>query len=152
MSIRRAFRDGQVFSTHAVLASFGIRGQTDVACLHACSDDPGREPATYVNSPSHRTDPRARDEDRGCKRFSGERAQSMVRALGWASRRYGVDEWAPCPMDANAMIPRTVREAALAYASEVARRAQEALLDLDATSPWIGGYSAGASTTRPSKR
>jgi hypothetical protein len=55
-------------------------------------------------------------------------------------------------MDADAMIPRTVREAALAYAGELDRQAREAVLDLDATSPWIGGYSTGSSTTRPSKR
>jgi len=120
MGSRAMLRAGRIFSTHDILVSFGIRGSTDVACFYARISEPlGMVPGCYIYSPSHRTDPQARRHDHRCKTFVGERSESMPRALAWASRRYGVTEWAPCPLDAYAMIPRVVREAALTCVREL---------------------------------
>lgn len=63
---------------------------------------------TRVWSPFFKTDPEAHWSDHGSKTFSGNRTRSLPRALEWATKEYGIEEWS-----GNAMrdkVPAVVHE------------------------------------------
>lgn len=110
--VREALRAAGIFNTWGVLSEFGIAGVDDVALMYYPSD---RTTVCGVRatSPSHETAPGSRH---GRKLFVGNRDRSMPEAVAWAAERYGIKEWAPCPMDPATKIPLAVRRRALAFA------------------------------------
>lgn len=109
------FRAAGIFNTWDILRRFGKPGR-DVGCLYHVS-----EPrscmchGTKIFSPSHKTEPGGAWYNYDCKFFIGRRADSMPRAIKWASEKYGIDEWNTCPMDPSAKIPSEVRQEAMKF-------------------------------------
>lgn len=116
--LRDRFRAAGIFNTYQILERFAKPGR-DVACLYHTS-----EPrscmchGTKIFSPSHKTDPGGAWYNYDCKFFIGRRVDSMLRAIAWASKKYGIAEWDACPMDPSARIPREVRQTALKFLKE----------------------------------
>jgi hypothetical protein len=105
-------RAAGIINTWDILTKFAAEG-LDVAC-----DFSGKGPArsyecakTRVWRPKHKTDPNAAWYDYGRKTFVGTREESMPLALKWASEKYGITQWVPCPTDRNAKIPKEVLDA-----------------------------------------
>lgn len=105
----------QIRNVYELLARFADKGK-DVACTYS----PGHSRTfqtrgTQVCSPSHKTDPGGHWLDYGRKTFNGPQEESMPQAMDWASKKYGIDEWVPSPINPRSdKVPRAVRERALA--------------------------------------
>lgn len=118
MTVRDRLRSLKLYNTHDLLVRFGDRGR-DVAVFYYPGEARGLCYRAAVYSPSHRTDPHSAWYDQKQKTFSGPRRESVPAAIAWASARYGVEDWAVCPLDPSAKIPQYVRDRALATAKEV---------------------------------
>lgn len=107
-----------IFNTHELLKRFGVKGK-DVAVSY-CPPLPRMVQAarSYVYSPSHKTDEQAGWYDYGRKAFIGKQAESMPRALAWASELYEIDEWAPDPTSRGSKVPKYVADAARAAVND----------------------------------
>ncbi len=106
-----ALRALRIYNDHALLKRFGEKGR-DVWLGYS---PPGRAEAqkTRVMSPSHKTDPKAHWTNDGCKTFVGRRAESMPKAMAWASANYRVDEWVSSPLfGVTHQLPKYVVDAA----------------------------------------
>ena len=106
-------REAGVVNTHDLLKRFGTPGVDDVAVVYYPAEDRGPCARASVYSPSHETDPDAAWYDYKQKTFVGLRAKSVPRARAWASERYRVAEWAPCPTGRGAWVPAHLRRRAL---------------------------------------
>lgn len=99
----------KVYNTYELLLRFDAT-QKAVACQYVTAFPRG----TRVWSPRFATDPKAHWTHHGRKLFYDKRSVSMPKALAWATREYGITEWAADPTDPNTKIPKAVRDAALA--------------------------------------
>ena len=95
-----------IYNDHRLLQLYGRKGQDVFVYYHP--SDKMRSGRTLVSSPSHKTDPRAYWLDNGAKSFFGNRAESMPKALAWASETYQIDEWVPSPFGGGAKVPAYV--------------------------------------------
>ena len=98
-----ALRERGIHNTYDLLRKFGEQGR-DVAVDYSQSDRM-RLGGAHVWSPTFRTNPDAHWLDYGKKRFSGRRAESLPAAKAWASEKYGIEEWSPCPCIHGAYVP-----------------------------------------------
>lgn len=111
-----ALRAHRIINTSDLLKAFGVKGQ-DVAIMYHTRQPRGAgAPQSVVYSPSHKTNPQSAWYDYGQKAFVGNRADSMPLAIAWASKVYGVKEWATCPTDPTSKVPQYVRDAAEEFA------------------------------------
>lgn len=113
------FRALHIVNAYDLLRKFGVKGKTDI-CVSYRPRPSGRMGICEINkttvySPSHKTNPDAHWTDRGCKTFIGNRSESMPAALDWTTKRYGISEWAPSPIDGADKVPASVRKAALQF-------------------------------------
>jgi len=99
-----------VYNTHDMLTHFRVRGISPIACVYFQSETM-RSGRSAVFSPFRKSDPDAPWYNYGKKTFVGKRAESMPKAIAWATEQYGIEEWAPCPFG-GAYIPKAVLAAA----------------------------------------
>jgi hypothetical protein len=111
--LARALRDHHVINTWDVLMKFAPP-ELRVAVQYKKGN--GRavsNPRSQVWKPGVVTDPTAAWYDHGNKTFLGVMDQSLPAAIAWASGKYGIKDWVPCPTDPMCTkIPKAVREAA----------------------------------------
>lgn len=108
-----------VLNMHYMLKTWGKPRVDDIGLRYSVPPSRSMKPrGTDVHSPSHQTDPKSHWMDYGRKFFGGPRAQSMPAAEAWASEKYGIAEWAPCPFGGR--IPATVRARMLAALKKAA--------------------------------
>lgn len=106
------------YNTYGLLATFSDKGQ-DVGCSYSPPEPRAcRGHTARVFSPSHQTDPGSAWYEHGMKTFVGRISESLPAAMAWASEKYGVREWVPCPFNRSARIPAIVRKRALAALKE----------------------------------
>ena len=121
-----ALRDMRVFSDHALLVRFGVRGKTDVCLIYYPAVPRSVQPSkTSVYSPSHRTKPDAAWYNNGCKTFVGTLRVSMPKAMAWATERYGIERWVNSPFGRSSKVPKAVLDAARRAVREAAQAAPQ---------------------------
>lgn len=104
----------RIHNDHNLLRQFG-----DIGKNIAVSYRPGQEGRmgvahcnkTVVHSPSFKTDPKSHWSDYGCMSFTGNRSESMPKALAWATETYGITEWVPSPFGGS-KLPKSVLDKA----------------------------------------
>ena len=114
--LREGLRALRIFNNHGLLSYFGKDGG-DVAIEYSHSGTV-RPRGSRVWSPSRAMDPDAHFFEYGAKWFSGKQADSMPKAIEWASARTGVTGWATSPFGGK--VPKVVVDAALAAVKEKA--------------------------------
>jgi len=108
-------RELGIYNVSGMLERFAEKGKDVACCFTPWAAREMRGNVTHVYSPSHKTNPEAHWMDRGRKAFYGNRKRSMPEAVAWATKQYGVSDWAPCPTDPQSVrIPKVVRERAMA--------------------------------------
>ena len=121
--ISDALRTLKVFNTWEVLKQFSLAKRRAVAVQYLRAESRACIPSrVHVWSPYFDTDKKAHWHDNRKKTFSlfgKDRKQAMAEACEWASEKYGIAEWAVCPMDRSTLIPKETRLAALAAAKAV---------------------------------
>lgn len=101
-----------IHNTHDLLIEFGEKGR-DVAVSYTSAEGRMvRASGTSVFSPTFKTDPTAGWYNYGNKTFVGLRSESLEVTKKWASEKYGIEEWKPCPLIRGDYIPVYVFEAA----------------------------------------
>lgn len=109
-ALREQFK---IFNTHGLLSKFGDKDR-DIAVSYTAPDQRSvMANGSAVWSPSFKTDPQSAWYDHGKRTFVGNRAESMPRALKWATETYGITDWAPCPFG-GAKVPKYVLDRAKA--------------------------------------
>lgn len=108
-----------VHNNHELLKRFAKRGKG--VCVSFRGDGPMGIPnaATLVWSPRFRVDPSAHFMDHGARAFDGRKRDTEPLAVAWASKQYGITEWATSPFGGK--IPKAAKDAAVKAAREAER-------------------------------
>lgn len=111
------FRALGVFNTHEFALRFGTKGVDDYVVTYRPYESrtlSGNE--TSVWAPGRKLNPAGHWQNyAGGKIFHGPRAVSRPLAVAWATTEFKITDWAPCPVDPSALVPKTVRDRGLAW-------------------------------------
>lgn len=105
-----------ICNNHSLVLAFGRKGQDVWVDYYPGYVGPCSFRTSRVHSPSHPTDPNESWIFHGAKAFPGKRSKSLPSALTWASKRYGIESWAPSPFGGK--VPSYIRKAAEAAVKE----------------------------------
>lgn len=105
-----ALRELNVFNEHNLVSRFG--GPRDVYVIYTPYEPRIGGAYAQVISPHFKTEPTGGYwAHYGHKTFIGNKAESMPKAIEWATEHYGIAEWAPSPFR-GAKVPKHVLDAA----------------------------------------
>lgn len=103
-----ALREFGIYNDHELLRRFSDKASSIYISYYSPEPRSVRGPRACVYSPFFNTAPASS----GYKVFSGVSKESIPKAMEWASKKYGIEEWAPSPFGSKAKVPLAVRKAA----------------------------------------
>lgn len=119
------FRAFRIVNTYDLVSRFGTRNVDDYAMTyHPWAPRSVTAARTLIWSPHRKLDANAHFDDHGAVALVGDRAKSRSAALAWAKKHLKIADWAPCPVAPSELIPKTVRERALAWLKEREKEAK----------------------------
>lgn len=99
-----ALRERRIYNTHGLLLEFGKPGQDYAICFTPHSRQTMSTFGVFLYCPRGRLE----------ERFDYMLKQGRAEAKAFAQKHFGITEWAADPTDRTTLIPKYVREAAVA--------------------------------------